>query len=158
MAICRALIKYGNSNFSLEILEYCDSKDCLKREQYYIDLLKPKYNILKIAGSRIGKKHSQETRDKISAALLGRIISNETRAKILGEKNPMFGKARPEGSGSPSKKISVCDLLNNETIIYESITSAAKFLNISKSVISKFLSKNQQKPYKNRYVFKRCED
>jgi len=25
----------------LEILEYCDSKDLIKREQYYIDLLNP---------------------------------------------------------------------------------------------------------------------
>lgn len=61
------------------------------------------------------------------------------------------------GSGSPSKKIIVCDILNNETTVYESMTSAAKALNISKSVISKFLSKNQQKPYKKKYVFKICE-
>jgi len=45
--IYKALLKYGYSKFSLEILEYCDPKDLTKREQYYLDLLKPNYNILK---------------------------------------------------------------------------------------------------------------
>jgi len=30
----------------------------IEREQYYIDLLNPEYNILKIAGSRLGVKHT----------------------------------------------------------------------------------------------------
>lgn len=54
LAICAALAKYGYSQFSVEILEYCDPSDILKREQYYLDLLKPQYNILKIAGSFAG--------------------------------------------------------------------------------------------------------
>ena len=41
--ITRALIKYGYSNFSLEILEYCDVSKLLEREQYYFDLLEPDY-------------------------------------------------------------------------------------------------------------------
>jgi len=41
MNICKALLKYGYSNFSFHILEYCESDMCLQREQYYIDLLKP---------------------------------------------------------------------------------------------------------------------
>lgn len=57
MAIAKAILKYGYSSFKLEILEYCDPKDCLKREQYYIDLLNPEYNILKTAGSSFGYKH-----------------------------------------------------------------------------------------------------
>ena len=52
-SISRAFVKYGHSNFKLEILEYCEADRLiiLEREQYYIDLLKPEYNILKIAGS-----------------------------------------------------------------------------------------------------------
>src|SRR5579871_6506176 len=38
MIICKALLKYGYSNFSLSILEYCEPDKCLEREQYYIDL------------------------------------------------------------------------------------------------------------------------
>lgn len=43
--IYRALLKYGHENFSLDILEYCESSMLIEREQYYIDLLKPEYNI-----------------------------------------------------------------------------------------------------------------
>ena len=35
--IYKAFLKYGYSKFTVEILEYCDSKDLIKREQYYID-------------------------------------------------------------------------------------------------------------------------
>lgn len=59
--IYRALLKNGYSNFSLEILEYCSPENTILREQYYIDLLKPEYNILKTAGSLLGFKHSEET-------------------------------------------------------------------------------------------------
>ena len=55
--IYRALLKYGYSNFSLDILEYCESNVLIKREQYYINLLNPEYNILKRGESNIGSKH-----------------------------------------------------------------------------------------------------
>ena len=48
--IHRALLKYGHSNFSLDILEYCELNELISKEQYYIDLLKPEYNILKRRG------------------------------------------------------------------------------------------------------------
>nr|QBM09657.1 hypothetical protein [Dactylella sp.] len=66
LIISRALIKYRYSNFSLEILEYCSVSVLLKREQYYLDLLKPTYNIEKVAGSSLGLTRSEETKSKIS--------------------------------------------------------------------------------------------
>jgi group I intron endonuclease len=50
----------------LEILEYCDRDKCIEREQYYIDLLRPEYNILQTAGSRLGSQQSEETKAKIA--------------------------------------------------------------------------------------------
>jgi group I intron endonuclease len=50
--IYNSLLKYGHSNFSLDILEYCEPNVLMKREQYYIDVLKPAYNILKTTGSK----------------------------------------------------------------------------------------------------------
>jgi group I intron endonuclease len=43
--IYRALLKYGYSNFSVDILEYCERNTLMEREQYYINILKPEYNI-----------------------------------------------------------------------------------------------------------------
>lgn len=77
--IYRALLKYGYENFHLEILEYCNKESVIRREQYYINLLNPEYNILKIAGSTLGFKHSSYTK---------LIMSNLQR----GERNSMFNK------------------------------------------------------------------
>ena len=49
MIINRALIKYGYSNFSLHILEYCEEPTVLlEREQYYLNLLIPEFAVGRI--------------------------------------------------------------------------------------------------------------
>jgi group I intron endonuclease len=55
--------KYGPNKFVFIILQYCVNSQevCLGLEQYYLDFYKPKYNILKLAGSSQGFKHSPET-------------------------------------------------------------------------------------------------
>jgi group I intron endonuclease len=55
-----ALLKYGYENFNLEILEYCKADELLVREQYYLDLLIPEYNVLTRAYSLLDFKHSPE--------------------------------------------------------------------------------------------------
>jgi hypothetical protein len=72
LVISRALIKYGYANFSISILEYCDKDILNEREQYYMDMIKPVYNTLKIAGSSSGYKHTQESKDKRSLSLKGK--------------------------------------------------------------------------------------
>jgi len=72
--ICSSLLKYGYSEFTLEILEYCDPLDIIPREQHYFDNLKPVYNILTIARSSKGFKHSAETKKLLSDLNLGRVI------------------------------------------------------------------------------------
>jgi len=60
----RSFNKYGYSSFSFEILEYCDVELLIEREQFYLDTLKPHYNIAKIAGNCLGVKHSPESNYK----------------------------------------------------------------------------------------------
>ena len=43
--ICNALLIYGYTNFSLEILKYCYNKSLAEKEQYNIYLFQPEYNI-----------------------------------------------------------------------------------------------------------------
>ena len=88
MLINKALIKYSYSNFSLEILEYRESNLVVTREQYYIDLLKPEYNILKVAGSPLGYKHTEESRSKMGGKKLlehlEKILSNLRKINLEG--------------------------------------------------------------------------
>lgn len=80
----RAYNLYNENNFGFYILEYVeDASKLIEREQYYIDNLKPQYNICKVAGSSLGKKHSEETKKKMSELKKG---------KYSGEKNPNYGK------------------------------------------------------------------
>jgi hypothetical protein len=81
-AIYSSLLKYGYSKFRLEILEYCSKEELICREQHFIDLLKPEYNLAKLAGSCLGYKHTKEARANMSAALAGRTLSAEHRANI----------------------------------------------------------------------------
>lgn len=116
--------KYGQAAHEFVVLERCDGKFCIEREQVFIDTIDSSFNVCRIAGSRlgspqpraavekvrlsnIGRRHSVEAkarlsawqkgvpkpynrpahnetlrREKIRAALVGRVISDETRARI----------------------------------------------------------------------------
>lgn len=67
--IYSSLLKYGYSNFKLEILEYCDKQELAFREQFYLYYFKPSYNILNLAYSSVGYKHSSESKIKIKNAM-----------------------------------------------------------------------------------------
>jgi group I intron endonuclease len=66
MVINKALLIHGYSNFKLEILEYCNPKDLVKREQRYIDILTPEYNVLNTAYSSLGYKHTKDSLVKLT--------------------------------------------------------------------------------------------
>lgn len=61
----RAWEKYGEVSFTFSMLEYCDPIVCIEREQYYMDSIRPKYNIAKVAGNTLGIKRSEELKEKL---------------------------------------------------------------------------------------------
>ena len=73
----RAYNKWGEENFSREILKYCDSiEECKEVEQYYLDLHDASNNkeFYNISPSSHGGHHG---------------------ADYTGERNPMYGKKHP---------------------------------------------------------------
>ena len=62
---------------------------------------------------------------------------------------------KTEGSGSPSQAIEVTDIKNDTTTSYDSMGAAAIALNINIRRISDYFVRNQVKPYKGRYTFKK---
>jgi group I intron endonuclease len=99
--IIKALKKYGLNNFSLIIFDFCEPiySECRKLEQLAFNIFKPIYNILTIAGSSKGFKHSEETKLLLSKLFTGR-------------NHPMFGKTQ-----------------NIETILSRSLSLKNKFTN-----------------------------
>lgn len=93
--------KYGAENFEFIALELVEDKTkLLEREQYWIDTLKPEYNICKTAGSNLGIKYSEESKKKMSAWQIGRKMSDEAKAKMStsakGHKNSLGMKHSEE--------------------------------------------------------------
>lgn len=113
--IYRALLEYGYSNFSLEILEYCNNEYLKIREQYHLDLLKPEYNICKTAGSMLGFKHSLKTLEKF--------------------------KNRDTGSGHFTI---IVNIENNSIKKYNSIRTAAKDIGISHTNLLYHINNNKR--------------
>ncbi len=164
LVINRALIKYGYSNFSLEILEYCDITNLTEREQYYFDRLYLKYNTLKVAGSSLGHKLTEETKALMSL-------------KKVKENNPLFGKVHSEETKVLMKQKALGRKHSEETLLkmsikkgypvnifekndsegfnligsFVSIRRAAKFLEISANTIKLYINSN--KIFKDRYKF-----
>jgi hypothetical protein len=75
--------KYKRDKFTFEIIEECDIKILIEREQFYIDLLKPQFNIRLKAESNAGLKLSEEHKKIISEANKGKKLSKETIKKII---------------------------------------------------------------------------
>jgi len=97
--------KYGESDLVFIIVELCFPEFMTAREQYYINKLKPWFNISKIADSRLGCKHSEETKRKMSKAAKGR-ISNRKGVKLSEETKQKLSKANKCPSAEIRKKIS----------------------------------------------------
>lgn len=170
-AIHNALLKYGFQNFKLEILEYCgEGVNPVEREQYFLDLLKPEYNILNKASSLLGFKHKTETleffknerkvkdstRENLSKAATGRILSPELRKKLSEQREGIklssitrvkFSKAAVVLRGVT---VLVKDLETSVTTEYASLTEAAIALNVSRTAVRK--SVDLGRLIRNRYL------
>lgn len=139
----RALLKYGFSNFSLEILEYCNSENLLKREQHYLDTLKPKYNIVEVAGSTLGYKHTEESLKKMRDFILS--------AEVLAKKK----LATKNATAARSIPIIVKNIKTNEISEYVSLSAASNAIGITKGAVSQALLNNTI--IKKTYILKRKE-
>ena len=151
--LLRALLKYGYSNFEFKILEMFEPpfrpliptlQDCevrapraelrmllLAREQYFLEKIKPEYNINFKAGSNLGRSYSEEVRKKMSLAKLGK-VGNKKGAILSAETRALFR----EKSGM--NKIVVMLNENDKVLGYfKSIQLASEALGISRNRISR---------------------
>jgi group I intron endonuclease len=148
--IIKAFIKYGYSNFALIIIEYIPVKETLNRESLLIENLNPYYNVLKIAGSSLGFKHSSSTKLIMANLAKNRKVSDKTKKKISeslkGELNPFFNKNHSAYSinkiiiSKSLGKIYIYDYFYNFLVIFPSLTTFSKLVKSNNSTINKLIS------------------
>jgi len=180
-ALQDAVKKYGIENFTFKILIICFDEDRYKLEIEYIkkyNCISPNgYNLTKggEGGGFYGKKHSQETIDKISKKMKKIYIDNpelkiqlsikqkevmnspEIKSKIKeglknSEKWNIIKKTMSELVGL---KIAQYDMENNYINNFISISEAARQTGIAKSSISLAIRKNTNKA--GNYIWKKIE-
>lgn len=122
--------KYGEDNFQFAIIEFCFKDKLIEREQYWIDFLIPHFNLCKVAGSRLGIKHTQKSKDLIAEKAKIRMLDPLVRQRVREagikqmqdpkqiknlrdkalkrfknpENNPMFGRHHSEETRLKIKK------------------------------------------------------
>ena len=119
----------------------------IEREQYYLDLLKPEYNICKTTGSTLGFKHTEETIAKIKGKLKGRTriltvehlsklkastwtLTAEQQAKRLEALKRLHSSKEHQEHlerlhSIQAQRVQVLDTLTNQLTVYPSISEAA---------------------------------
>jgi group I intron endonuclease len=114
----RAWDKYGEQTFKFEILEEVSNPEhLLAYEQVYLDYYKSYecdrgYNIHKVAGSPLGMKLSQETKQKLREINTGKKLSEEHKQKLREAK---IGLKRSEETKRKIKETKTGKKLSEET-------------------------------------------
>jgi group I intron endonuclease len=134
--IYSALLKHGYSKFKLDILEYCQPINTIKREQYYFNCLNPKYNILKIAGSSFGFRHSKATKEIL-------------REKSIGSLHTEIVKNKISLNNYMSIPVIIQNIESDIVIEFSNITKASKHMGILPYHFRYYLDRQ---PIKNKYL------
>jgi group I intron endonuclease len=148
MIICKSLLKYSYEEFSLIIIENCNEDKLIEREQYWIDNLKPTYNVLNTAYSSIGYKHTEESKILMSELAKLRTHTEETKSKIKdalsGSNNPFFGKKHTEESilkiiQSKSTMIFLYNEYKELIYIFNSVAELSRLIHSNHTTINKHI-------------------
>lgn len=148
----RSFNKYSINDFYYEIIEICNPEECLLKEQYWIDLLNPHYNLCKNTGSSFGRECTPETRQKISNSNKLKwkdpLFIEEMRIKTLNKK-PRIKKVKikKEFHGGCKK------VMNLDTgIVYNSVMEASNELKTTYTYLIAMLNGKRKLSRNIKYV------
>jgi group I intron endonuclease len=137
--------KHGLQYFIMTLIEQIDDKDDLiKREQYWIDTLEAcnkdiAYNICPNAESKLGHKHSLETKNKMSKSMQGIKRTEEGKRNIsLAQSNPIIQ----------------CMIDGQYIQEWESAKHVERAMNVSSPTISRCCSHKYQYAYESLWFYK----
>ena len=124
----RAIRKYGDESFCFFVIAHYDNYEAAMRAEVHdIETLRPEYNMTAGGEGAVGRKHSEETKAKMSVAArarAGRPITERQLAAALA--------MQMKGQSARRKKV-FCEQ-NGE--VYESISAAAKAFGLCSNQVS----------------------
>ena len=149
MPIIQALLKYGQDNFAVLIVEYVDVEILAIRETHYITQLLPYYNVLKQGYSSLGYKHTEETKKMLTELAKNRVHSSSTKALIsralVGHNNPFYNKNHSLESkirmieANSAYPVYIYNSFKNLLVIFPSVKTLAKLINSNHATIVSFI-------------------
>lgn len=147
--IHKSMAKYGEENFTLEIIDFADTYEELKeKEKFYIKKFNSTdrsigYNLTEGGDGTFGRLHSEETKEKIRQKALGRKASDETKKKMSAIRKGKCSEKRrkhlQEIAKLSMKKVYQYDKKLNFIAEYDSITEACLITGLNKDTIRKQL-------------------
>lgn len=154
----RAWNVYGAESFLFYVVELCDKQSLDVRERHYIQAfnsLISGYNMTLGGDGSLGRKHTEEAKERMREIQTGRIfskqhcerISKSRIGKYCGDKNPTFGRHRTEEEKkavSRAQSMPVIQLTTDGIFIgtYTSAFSAYKATGIHHATISNVCNGN----------------
>jgi group I intron endonuclease len=149
MPIVKALLKYGQDNFAVLIVEYINVENLTVRETHYITQLLPYYNVLKQGYSSIGYKHTEATKQMLSELAKNKIHSEKTKALIsralVGDNNPFYNKNHSVESklrmieANSAYSVYIYNSFRKLLVIFPSVRTLAKLINSNHSTIVNYI-------------------
>ena len=163
--VANAVKKYGLQEFAFLVLEIVpqdetvDVTTLLNREDYYIQELKPEYNIAPQATNSVGWKHSEESRQKmrdnyseerrqrVAKINKGKTLSEETRKLLaFGEKQHfnenLWSIEYRLKCVSNVLPVTITNLDGSNLKYFSSVIEASKVIGCSEKTIRRALNSN----------------
>lgn len=161
MPIVSALLKYGQENFSVLILEHVEAKYLTIRETYFITSVLPYYNVLKQGYSSLGYKHTQETKNLLSELAKNRVHTEATKSliskAITGENNPFYNKSHSIESkirmieANSAYPVYIYNSYKELLIIFPSVKTLANLIKCNHPTIVSFIQ--EQSLFRGEWYF-----
>ena len=149
MPIAKALLKYGQSNFAVLIIDYIEFENLRNMESYYIKNFKPYYNVLTEAYSSKNSKHSKTTRARLSELAKKRKHSESTKILISEAlskyHNPFYKKSHNLESklkmiqANSRHSVYIYNSFKILLVIFPSVRTLSKFIYSNSMTINNYI-------------------
>ena len=160
MPIIQALLKYGQENFAVLIVEFVDIENLSVRETFYITHFLPYYNVLKQGYSSLGYKHTEATKQLFATPhpsvgsgstelAKNKVHSDKTKALIskalVGENNPFYNKSHSMDAklrkieANSAYPVYIYNSFKKLLVIFPSVKTLAKLINSNHSTIVSYI-------------------